>query len=421
MRINVGETELFLLSDDGVQDLDQACDSSEGLAVANVALLPPAIFLRTAFGAVCWTNPFPAANLVIDDPMIRPRYGFVAYEQLMTEASVHGYAVTIAFIPFNHRRSDRRTAEFLRGHRERFSIAVHGCDHTSGEFGAQEPDRLLHISRLALERMRRHETKSGMPFDPVMVFPQGFFSAAAFAALKRSGYDAVVNTELWPKAGKKPHIALRDLLAGATMVYSGFPLFSRRYPKSIFEFATDLFWGKPVLLVEHHAYFKEGYPQLAEFVRQLGQLTPKLTWKPVGAVVTEHALFRPDGTGRVAVKFFTPTFRLRNPTSSAAIFSLAKTETEPELVEQVTVNGSRVDFKLAANLLRLEVNLAGADEALVKIAYRVAPTPAYRLSARYRYSAAARRYLSEFRDNYVARNSRLLAVATKLKGLLRRR
>ena len=57
----------------------------------------------------------------------------------------------------------------------------------------------------------------------------------------------------------------------------------------------------------------------------------------------------------------------------------------------------------------------------MKIAYRVAPTPAYRLSARYRYSAAARRYLSEFRDNYVARNSRLLAVATKLKGLLRRR
>lgn len=358
---------------------------------------------------------------MIDDPTIRWRYGFVEFRRLLAEAVAHGYAVTIAFIPFNHRRSDRRTADFLREHRERFSIAVHGCDHTGGEFGAMNAQRLLHISRLGIERMQSHERRSGMPFDPVMVFPQGFFSAPAFTALKRSGYEAVVNTELWPKAaGERPRLAVRDLLGGATMGYAGFPLFSRRYPKSVFDFATDLFWGKPVLLVEHHGYFQNGYAHLAEFARQLNALRPRLAWKPLGEVVTGHALFRPLEAGRFAVKFFTPTLRLRNPTAAGATFALEKIETEADFVDHVTVDGRRAEFVVEGGVLRGEIPLPAAGEALVKIIYRATPATAYRLPLRYRYSAAARRYLSEFRDNHLARHSRLLAVATKLKGLLRR-
>lgn len=420
-RMRVGATDVFLLADAAIADLDQPCLSHQAFRTAHARLLPIALSLRLVFGSACWTDPAPAANLVIDDPMLRPRYGFVDYDRLMAEARSNNYAVTIAFIPFNHRRSNRRTVAFLREHADRFSIAVHGCDHTGGEFGAENGERLQHLSHLAMSRMHDHERRAAMPFDRVMVFPQGVFSAPAFAALKRSGYEAVVNTEFMPARNADPdRVRLRDLLEGAIMSYAGFPLFRRHYPKDVFDFAVDLFWGRPVLLVEHHGYFRDGYAHLAGFVRQLSRLHRALSWKPLGQVVLEHAVIRPLPDGRVAVKFFTPTLRFRNPTAAPRTFVFEKRETEPELIEGVTVNGGPATFTVEGGVLRSELALPASGETLIKIVYRAARPAGYRLPWKDRSSATARRYLSDFRDNYIARSPRLLALATKLKGWVRR-
>lgn len=420
VHIDIGRTSVFLLSDGKLVDIDQACGSKDFLMAATTALLPMTVFLRSVFGAACWTTPVPSANLVIDDPMVRRRYGFVEYHRLLAEARAHGYAVTIAFIPFNHRRSERQTAQFLQGHRDRFSLAVHGCDHTESEFGIEEETRLLYISQLGMRRMRNHESLTAMPFDPVMVFPQGVFTVQAFSALKRSGYNAVVNTEFLPRNHSgELHITVRDMLEGATMAYAGFPLFRRRYPTSIFDCAVDLLWGKPVLLVEHHGYFRHGYSQLANFVGGLNGLVPKLTWKPLGDLVMEHAHFRPCASGGFAVRFFTPVFHFKNPTNETAHFVLEKGESEPELIEGVTLNGRPLEFNVRQGALHSEIDLRAGAAAIVKVTYRETPAPpTYRLAARYRYSAAARRYMSDVRDNYIARNDRLLSVAMKIKRML---
>jgi hypothetical protein len=47
-----------------------------------------------------------------------------------------------------------------------------------------------------------------------------------------------------------------DLLDVAVTRYGGFPLFGRRYPRSLLPFALDLFMGKPALIAEHHEYFR---------------------------------------------------------------------------------------------------------------------------------------------------------------------
>lgn len=422
-RVRYGDTDLFLLADDSaVPDLDQRCEPDDPSAAPHATLLHLALFLRLAFGSGCWTDLHPSANLIIDDPMLRPRYGAIRYRDLLSEANAHDYAVTIAFIPFNHDRSDRRTVDFLRPQAGRFSIAVHGCDHTAGEFGAREPDRLLHLSRLAVSRMEDHERQTAMPFDPVMVFPQGVFAAPAFPALKRSGYHAVVNTELLPKDADAPSsLTFRDCIDGAIFSYGGFPLFRRHYPVGLFRFAVDLFWGRPALIVEHHGYFKNGYSHFAEFARGLRRLEPRLQWRPLGDLIVRQAHHRPVAPGEWAVKFFTPSFRLENPGDSEAGFLFQKRETEPDLVQQVTVDGRPVDFAVHDGVLTGQVRLAGRAGARIEIRYRPTPAPAYRFSARYRCSAAARRYLSEFRDNYIARHPRLLAVAAKLKRTLKGR
>ena len=69
---------------------------------------------------------------IVDDPYLKKRYGFIQYATLMRELEGMCGALTVAFIPYNRRRSDRHTVALLHAHSDRFSIAVHGCDHTGG-------------------------------------------------------------------------------------------------------------------------------------------------------------------------------------------------------------------------------------------------------------------------------------------------
>jgi hypothetical protein len=65
-------------------------------------------------------------------------------------------------------------------------------------------------------------------------------------------------------------------------------------------------------------------------------------------------------------------------------------------------------------VLRGEFELAaGAETTLEVISSRQHHVPRPAPGLRYGASVAARRYLSEFRDNYLARNERLLALSRK--------
>ncbi|MGH8012276.1 MAG: hypothetical protein ACREQ4_07250 [Candidatus Binataceae bacterium] len=51
--------------------------------------MPWLIFLRDAFGEYCWDNYQPRAAFTIDDPLLRPSYGFVSYTELLEQARAH--------------------------------------------------------------------------------------------------------------------------------------------------------------------------------------------------------------------------------------------------------------------------------------------------------------------------------------------
>src|SRR5439155_17722313 len=79
---------------------------------------------------------------------------------------------------------------------DKYSMSVHGCDHTRAEFGSSDQQRLYWKTQKALERMNRHESITGIRHDRVMVFPQGIFSEAAMSALKRTNLIAAVNNDI---------------------------------------------------------------------------------------------------------------------------------------------------------------------------------------------------------------------------------
>ena len=223
------------------------------------------------------------ANFIIDDPCLWKRYGFVDYREVLDLACKWNFAVTIAFIPWNHRRSNSATVKLFAADQDRLSICVHGCDHTAGEFATMDKRVLDWKAALAVKRMEEHQRRFGLPYDDLMVFPQGAFSEEAMNILQENGFTAAVNSDVLA-CNYRGGFKVRDLMAPFTTCY-GLPLFRRRYPKRIEDFAIDLLFGRPALIVQHNADFADGWDRAVSFINQLNGLEPDLQWMPLGRVV----------------------------------------------------------------------------------------------------------------------------------------
>jgi hypothetical protein len=205
------------------------------------------------------------ASIIIDDPLLRENYGFLNYRKLLDLMDKHNFFTTIAFIPFNYKRTDKRIAALFRERADRFSLCVHGCDHVKGEFGRADFRYLNNTVKLATARMIEHENITGIPFDKIMVFPQGIFSNAALEALKNNGYLAALNTVAMPVNG---HIS------------STFPFFLRYKPEDVKDCFSD-----PKFIVLHHDYFKNGYKRLTDFVDKLNMWSRNVKWDSAGNII----------------------------------------------------------------------------------------------------------------------------------------
>ncbi len=204
------------------------------------------------------------ACLIIDDPLLRPQYGALNYKELLKEMKIHNFFTEIAFIPWNYNRSHRDMVKFFHDNRDRYALCVHGCDHVRNEFGVGNYEELSKLSSTALWRMEQHKQITGLPYDPVMVFPQGRFSSIAMKVLKEHGYLAAFNSTLRSTDGEDP--PAEEYRQPATMMYHGFPLFLRRYPKDREKFLDDIRTGRPVVIVEHHGVFKDRCKEITDLV-----------------------------------------------------------------------------------------------------------------------------------------------------------
>ncbi len=243
----VSSTAVFDVDDERTRNLDcQQCFSG----------LVPLLFFLQHSNVPFWRTTVPAANLIIDDLPLRPRYGFVNIRTLARSVRDLGCAVSIAFIPWNCNRTSTDAVEVFRAHWPGLSLSIHGCDHLGAEFATQSVADSLPLVATSLERMRALSARTGLPHDKVMVFPQGRFSQRAMEGLRQSEFMAAVNTELLDHSTQRG-VRAGELLAPAIMSYAGFPLFLRRkMSEPLANFALDLLLGKPCLIVTHHDDFQ---------------------------------------------------------------------------------------------------------------------------------------------------------------------
>lgn len=419
VRVNQSPCNVFLLAGAALLDIEEPISRDRKGPDYYDRVIPILMFLRHGLSDHCWHGPEPTARLIIDDPLLTERYGFLEYSALVKSMQHTNYGTSVAFIPWNYWRTSRRDVSRIFDEAPNLSICVHGCDHSNKEFEEQDLPILDRKAAFALSRMEAQKQRTGVDYDRVMVFPQGRFSTAAISALRAHNYLAVVNSTCFPVDCKMDDITIGDSLRPAITRYDGVPIFNRRYPQSLFDSALDMFLGRPVFLVEHHEYFRNGCRMLEEFVADLYKLEPALSWPNLTTQLMRCCLRKILSNGSCEVQFFTRKFQLYNCKKSSGHFLLRKHEPDATAIQKVLVNGASVPFSFEKDFLKLEVQADHPGEMLdIEIMDREKyHKPPNGFGIVHNAGVMLRRGLSEFRDNTLVRHNGLLKIG---KGIARR-
>jgi hypothetical protein len=366
--------------------------------------VPAVSYIRWAFPHSSWNTAEASACLVIDDPLLKARYGFVRYRELLTLMKRLRFSTSIAFIPWNFRRSDPKVVRIFKDNPENYSLCVHGCDHTAGEFASSDRLQLGAVASEAIRRMSLHERRTGLAHDRVMVFPQGAFSEEAILELKRAGFDAAVNTEVHSHPLRERKLRISDVWDVAVMSYGDFPIYTRRYPgQGVENFAFDLLLGKPCLVVIHHDFCSNGYARLAGLVDQLNALKVPLVWRRLGDVVRRSYRQKEISPDAMEIEMYGNELLIENLSDREKSYLLRRREREPKNIESLRAGSRRVSWDSAGDYMEFGVGVSPGESTLVTLRFKRAEDVG-NVSQNLAYSAKTmlRRYLSEVRDNYLA-------------------
>jgi hypothetical protein len=387
-------------------------------------LLPLLMFVRYVFGEHCWHSPGYFANLCIDDPWLRERYGFVRYETLFQEMEKADFHTTIAYVPWNYDRNDPTVVSLFFSHPSRFSLSIHGNNHDHREFsentswGEQEKDILQ-----GLARMEAFSRLTGLPYDRIMVFPHYVAAEETLRILKKHNFLATVNADNIPTGAARPDNILFYLRTG-TIEYANFLSLRRSSAETETEsdIALDLFLDNPILLYSHHDYFKGSPSQFNRLAAIINKLEPSVSWASLATIAKRLYLVRKQTDGGYSVLASCRTIEINNPNDIPATFLLLKPEQDSNSIREVSVNGSRYSYAVISNMLSVTLKAPAFSRSVVSIEYQnddnIGSVDILKNSLRVSWL----RKISDFRDNTLS----LLPLGSNLidlyyhSGLLRR-
>ncbi len=407
---------LFIAASEDVVDLNAEVGDAP-LAEYFSRFVPHSMALRYAAGDECWRPGQHHASIIVDDPLLRKDYGFLNFDTLLRLTKQHNFHTTIAFIPHNFRRSSPPITRMFRENASRVSICFHGNDHTGAEFAATDTALLNTFLQVAERRMNLHQKTTGLPCDRVMVFPQGNFSLEAMKVLKSHNFRAAVNTVPHP-AEQPDRLTIGELAQPAVLRYGGFPLFIRKPigQTQTYDIAFNLFFGRPVLIVEHHEIFQ--HPEsLIEVVARINAVAPEIHWSNLATVVSNSILARRESDGSFRVRAYSGTVQVSNGSASIRRYSVDWAGScDGASIERVTMDGAvGGGFEIDDAGPRLSIELTPGSSRRFSLVHRNNHAAVGSLGLRWNAQAFLRRRLSEIRDNYLSKSQPVLAAAKILQ------
>jgi hypothetical protein len=366
--------------------------------------VPIVSYIRWAFAQSSWNAPEASACLVIDDPLLKARYGFVRFHELLMLMKQLRFSTSIAFIPWNWRRSNPKVVQLFKDNPDHYSLCIHGCDHTAGEFSASDRQRLSVVASEAVRRMSLHEQRTGLTHDRIMIFPQGLFSEEAIAELKRTGFHAVVNTEVYSDPPGAQKLRISDIWDVAVMTYSNFPIYTRRYPaQGVENFAFDLLLGKPCLAVIHHDFCSDGYARLSHFIGQLNALKVPLRWRRVGDVVRRSYRQKEVSPDLIEIEMYASELLIENRSERAKSYFIRRRESDPNSIESFHAGWRQLAWESAGDYIECKLELGPGETTSLTLRFKTDDGVAHgHRNFVHCAKTMLRRHLSELRDNYLA-------------------
>jgi len=379
--------------------------------------VPHAMALRFIFGTQCWQPREHHASFIVDDPILWPNYGFLNFDALIRLMGRYNFSTTIAFIPHNYRRNSKRILEMFQKSGRRLGICFHGNDHTAKELASENVLHLNTLIGIAEARMDAHRRMNGLNCNRVMVFPQECFSVQAMKVLKcRNFYAAVCSTP--HPAGCRVSFTLGEFAQPAILRHGDFPLFLRKYVQETKteDVAFNLFFGRPVLIVDHHQVFRRPEP-LLEVVSMINSLEPNICWSDLETVASNSILWRRGSDGFCTVRAYSSTVRLMNERSGPDRFSVKWNNSDHTyVVERVLRGGEPVNsFEVDKSGVRVSTELEPGSSQEYSILYRNDYKSLKSLGFRWNTKAYLRRRMCDFRDNVLVKNENAIALAEALR------
>jgi len=410
-----GRTEIVFLASDDTADVNTEV-GREPMFDYFSRLVPHAMALRHIFGEECWQPSKSHASIIIDDPLLRQNYGFLNFESLLRLMEENNFHTTISFIPHNYRRNSARVVRMFRENPRRLSICFHGNDHTEAEFASTDTAHLNSVLGIAEERMKVHEQVTGLHCDRVMVFPQDNYSVEAMEVLKSRNFHAASSSPT--PVGKPIPLTIADFSQPAVLRYGGLPLFIRNFMRDTQsqDIAFNLFFGRPILIGEHHDIFRNPRA-LLDVVETINSIAPGISWSSLEKIADNSTLKRKGPDGTVEVRPYSRNVLISNGSGSMERFSI-KWEHSGQCspIEQVFRDGARFsDAESDDTGMRVLAELPPGASQVFSIVYRndqaAVGTPGLKWDAK----AFLRRRLSEVRDNYFSKNEHVLTAAKTLQ------
>jgi hypothetical protein len=254
-----------------------------------------------------------------------------------------------------------------------------------------------------------------------MIFPQGIFSQESLPVLQEHCFIAAVNTDPLPFPAREA-LTIREAWGLVINRYGSFPLFIRRYPSDgIANFAFDILLGKPCLIVEHHEFFKAEHREVLQFVTALNSLNTALHWRTLRDVIRRSYQWRIESDGIVQVRMFANELLLKNDGDAEREYRIEKADADSVGIEEVTANDRSLNWQANGVSVFFTCKIPPGKEVLFRVRYII---PASNNGRNTNISGflriAARRYLCEFRDNFLSQHDGLMAVAKRAKAIVSR-
>lgn len=410
IKTNIDSSEVFFLSSNAILDIDENLYSMQNTKEFFSQIIPISMFIKYAFNKSCWHNINHFANITVDDPLLKSKYGFLNYKILLKEIKQHDFSASIAFIPYNYKKSCESVTENFRENSEKLTICVHGCDHIKNEFGITDISELNTRAKLAKEKMLIHKELTNMNFDNIMVFPYEIYSTLSLKALKANNYLAATTYRM-PVDNNKT-FKIYHLLNPAMLEFENFPVFHRRKITEMLDLVFDLFWGKPALIFLHHQDFKDECKEIVHFVNKINSLNGKIKWTGLQEILENSYMQRIKDENTIEVKVFTGRANIKNNHDRPMKYIITKEETCNVPIKKVLVDNQEMDYKLDNDILEVSINIQQKRNVILEIIYQ-----SLNIEENYndrKINTFIIRNLSEFRDNYIYTNKLLFYFFEKL-------